>query len=390
MTRSERGSDRGVDVRLGNYGVAIGAIVVALVALVLFLLVRNSAEFKLRKYSEANPINFKAVAKTEFDSDAASYRTMIGLCRWKEKKCGEIEAKYDYSEGSPLRNYMGNRPYASVEKEVDAAVGGELEALEESFSRVLGSIIENSSAAVRGKREQIFEALAGEKYKRLLGVAELFAGKENARGYQEAMKLGLPSVENSILFAVYPKSMVAGCHQTLVQAMNSGNPELLSKAIGTAKQFRGWFWREEATAAGGGTGAVSVVGSGSAAGRGSAVGGDSAAGGGSAVGGAGRGLKEDPVIARAEEKLKEIEREKAAAEAREKEQRMEQYRKAKAESDKRREKSAVAGSAASSGGSGDSDDEYYYANDLDGFLDDLGDEFDDEDEAIDAWEDRED
>ena len=378
MTRSERGSDRGVDVRLGNYGVAIGAIVVALVALVLFLLVRNSAEFKLRKYSEANPINFKAVAKTEFDSDAASYRTMIGLCRWKEKKCGEIEAKYDYSEGAPLRNYMGNRPYASVEKEVDAAVGGELEALEESFSRVLGSIIENSSAAVRGKREQIFEALAGEKYKRLLGVAELFAGKENARGYQEAMKLGLPSVENSILLAVYPKSMVAGCHQTLVQAMNSGNPELLSKAIGTAKQFRGWFWREEATAAGGGTGAVSVVGSGSAA------------GGGSAVGGAGRGLKEDPVIARAEEKLEAIEREKAAAEAREKEQRMEQYRKAKAESDKRREKSAGAGSAESSGGSGDSDDGYYYANDLDGFLDDLGDEFDDEDEAIDAWEDRED
>ena len=92
MTRSERGSDRGVDVRLGNFGVAIGAIVVALVALVLFLLVRNSAEFKLRKYSEANPINFKAVAKTEFESDAASYRTMIGLCRWKEKKCGEIEA----------------------------------------------------------------------------------------------------------------------------------------------------------------------------------------------------------------------------------------------------------------------------------------------------------
>ena len=381
MTRSERGSDRGVDVRLGNYGVAIGAIVVALVALVLFLLVRNSAEFKLRKYSEANPINFKAVAKTEFDSDAASYRTMIGLCRWKEKKRGEIEAKYDYSEGSPLRNYMGNRPYSSVEKEVDASVGGELEALEGSFSRVLGDIIENSSAAVRGKREQIFEALAGEKYKRLLGVAELFAGKENARGYQEAMKLGLPSVENSILFAVYPKSMVAGCHQTLVQAMNSGNPELLSKAIGTAKQFRGWFWREEATVAGGGAGAVSVVGSGSAA------------GGGSAVGGAGRGLKEDPVIARAEEKLEAIEREKAAAEAREKEQRMEQYRKAKTESDKRREKSAGAGSAESSGSAGNSDhfdDGYYYANDLDGFLDDLGDEFDDEDEAIDAWEDRED
>ncbi len=378
MTRSERGSDRGVDVRLGNYGVAIGAIAVALVALFLFLLVRNSAEFKLRKYSEANPINFEVVAKTEFESDAASYRTMIGLCRWKEKKRGEIEAKYDYSEGSPLRNYMGNRPYASVEKEVDASVGGELEALEESFSRVLGSIIENSSAAVRGKREQIFEALTGEKYKRLLGVAELFAGKENARGYQEAMKLGLPSVENSILFVVYPKSMVAGCHQTLVQAMNSGNPELLSKAIGTAKQFRGWFWREEASAAGGGAGAASVVGSGSAA------------GGGSAVGGAGRGLKEDPVIARAEEKLKAIEREKAAAEAREKEQRMEQYRKAKAESDKRREKSAGAGSAESSGGSGDSDDGYYYANDLDGFLDDLGDEFDDEDEAIDAWEDRED
>ena len=378
MTRSERGSDRGVDVRLGNYGVAIGAIVVALVALVLFLLVRNSAEFKLRKYSEANPINFKAVAKTEFESDAASYRTMIGLCRWKEKKRGEIEAKYDYSEGSPLRNYMGNRPYASVEKEVDASVGGELEALEESFSRVLGDIIENSSAAVRGKREQIFEALAGERYRRLLGVAELFAGKENVRGYQKAMKLGLPSVENSILFAVYPKSMVAGCHQTLVQAMNSGNPELLSKAIGTAKQFRGWFWREEASVAGGGAGAVSVVGSGSAA------------GGVSAVGGAGRGLKEDPVIARAEEKLEAIEREKAAAEAREKEQRMEQYRKAKAESDKRREKSAGAGSAESSGGSGDSDDGYYYANDLDGFLDDLGDEFDDEDEAIDAWEDRED
>ena len=44
MTRSERGSDRGVDVRLGNYGVAIGAIAVALVALVLFLLVRNSAD----------------------------------------------------------------------------------------------------------------------------------------------------------------------------------------------------------------------------------------------------------------------------------------------------------------------------------------------------------
>lgn len=165
--------------------------------------------------------------------------------------------------------------------------------------------------------------------------------------------------------------MVAGCHQTLVQAMNSGNPELLSKAIGTAKQFRGWFWREEASAA-------SVVDSGSAT------------GGVSAVGGAGRGLKEDPVIARAEEKLKAIEREKAAAEAREKEQRMEQYRKAKAESDKRREKSAGAGSAESSGGSGDSDDGYYYANDLDGFLDDLGDEFDDEDEAIDAWEDRED
>ena len=69
---------------------------------------------------------------------------------------------------------------------------------------------------------------------------------------------------------------------------------------------------------------------------------------------------------------------------------MEQYRKAKTESDKRREKSAGAGSAESSGGSGDSDDGYYYANDLDGFLDDLGDEFDDEDEAIDAWEDRED
>ena len=378
MTRSERGSDRGVDVRLGNYGVAIGAIAVALLALVLFLLVRNSAEFKLRKYSEANPINFEVVAKTEFESDAASYRTMIGLCLWKEKKRGEIEAKYDYSEGSPLRNYMGNRPYASVEKEVDASVGGELEALEESFSRVLGDIIENSSAAVRGKREQIFEALAGERYRRLLGVAELFAGKENVRGYQKAMKLGLPSVENSILFAVYPKSMVAGCHQTLVQAMNSGNPELLSKAIGTAKQFRGWFWREEASVAGGGAGAVSVVGSGSAA------------GGVSAVGGAGRGLKEDPVIARAEEKLEAIEREKAAAEAREKEQRMEQYRKAKAESDKRREKSAGAGSAESSGGSGDSDDGYYYANDLDGFLDDLGDEFDDEDEAIDAWEDRED
>ena len=66
---------------------------------------------------------------------------------------------------------------------------------------------------------------------------------------------------------------------------------------------------------------------------------------------------------------------------------MEQYRKAKAESDKRREKSSDAGS---SGGSGNSDDAYYYANDLDGFLDDLGDEFDDEDEAIDAWEDRED
>ena len=136
MTRSERGSDRGVDVRLGNFWLAIGAIAVALVALVLFLLVRNSAEFKLRKYTEANPINFKAVAKTEFESDAASYRTMIGLCRWKEKKCGEIEAKYDYSEGSPLRNYMGNRPYASVEKEVDAEVGRELEALEESFSLV--------------------------------------------------------------------------------------------------------------------------------------------------------------------------------------------------------------------------------------------------------------
>ena len=343
-----------------------GAIAVVLVALVLFLLVRNSAEFKLRKSSEANPINFKAVAKTEFESDAASYRTIIGLCRWKEKKCGEIEAKYDYSEGSPLRNYIGNRPYSSVEKEVDAAVGEELEVLEQSFSRVLGSIIENSSAAVRGKRVQIFEALAGERYKRLLGVAELFAGKENAQGYQKAMKLGLPSVENSILLAVYPKSMVAGCHQTLVQAMNSGNPELLSTAIGAAKQFRGWFWREEASAAGGG---------------------------GSAVGGAGRGLKEDPVIARAEEKLEAIEREKAAAEAREKEQRMEQYRKAKAESDKRREKSGGAGSAGSSESAGNSDhfdDGYYYANDLDGFLDDLGDEFDDEDEAIDAWEDRED
>ena len=312
--------------------IAAALLVCALLAAGSAVSYRHSPGCRLQKYEEAFPISYQVTTKTKFDSDGSSFRTILGLCRWKEKKYGEITAKYRYFEGSPLMEYLGIIPYEKYKKEIDAAITEETAALEKSFSTELNSIIDHSSVLVQSKREQITEALAGTRYRKVLSAADSFAEKEYEKGYTEAMKSGVGSIEVSMLYTAYPKSMIAGCRQDLRRAESSGDPDVLSRAIVQAAEFRSWF------------------------------------------------RFQDDGVERAKEALAVMKREKAAAEEREREKRNQQYRKIKAESDRRRANQNTS----------EPEDDYYYAHDLDGFLDDLGDEFEDEDEAIDAWEDRED
>ena len=119
--------------------------------------------------------------------------------------------------------YLGIIPYEKYKKEIDAAITEETAALEKSFSTELNSIIDHSSVLVQSKREQITEALAGTRYRKVLSAADSFAEKEYEKGYTEAMKSGVGSIEVSMLYTAYPKSMIAGCRQDLRRAESSGD-----------------------------------------------------------------------------------------------------------------------------------------------------------------------